>query len=223
MTNETDPKVEKERHRSNRCLGPLRNLSLLATTLAWTLAFLDYLPWQIANDDRLNPVSVEDRLILTIQLSFIDLLPLIVALFAVINVRISTIPVNPPDPRADPLVQKPQRILQNTLEQLIIKWNLSFTLCTVLQPNQLIILPMFTVVFIVGRLKFALGYPNYRSFGMGTNIFSAPIVIFFLLYRLFVDATLVRLIKLKLSPMINVLLRALEVRKQHFGFFLLQC
>ena len=198
MTNETDAKVKEESRHSNRYLVPLRNLSVLVTTLVWSLAFLDCLPWTIANSDQSAPFSMEERLLLTIQLSFIDLLPLIVAVFTVIHVRISTIAVNPMHPRADPLVEKPQRILQNTLEQLLIKVILSFALCTVLRPEQLIILPMFTVLFLIGRLTFALGYPNYRSFGMGMNLFSASIVTLFLLARLlFFDQTLLRSIRVK--------------------------
>jgi hypothetical protein len=145
----------------------------------------------------MKSLSLENRLIFTIQLSFIDLIPLLIAIFAVINRRVTSIAINPMDPRGQALVEQRQHILQNTLEQLIIKLILSLTLSTVLHSNELILLPVFTILFIIGRFAFALGYPNYRSFGFLMNLSSTIFVIIIICYRLFMQGLLFQCIKHK--------------------------
>ena len=189
--------MEQELRNYKRKLGPLRTISMIVTPLIMVLAFFNQFPWTVLVDDNIKYLSFEKRFIFTLQLSFIDCLPLFIAIFAVINRRISSIAVNPMDPRGHPLVEQRQRILQNTLEQLIIKFILSLALCTVLKSNELIVLPVFTILFIFGRLTFALGYPNYRSFGITMNIISSACVIGLISYRLIIEGILFQYIKLK--------------------------
>jgi hypothetical protein len=197
MTVETDAKLEDELRTYQNKLKPLGKISAIITTVIMALAFFDQFPWVVAVDDNAKSLALENRLVFTLQLSFIDLLPLFSAILAVINRRIRTIAINPMDSRGHALVEQRQRILQNTLEQLIIKLILSLTLCTVLRSNELIILPVFTVLFVLGRFTFALGYPNYRSFGMAMNIISAAFVTILIGYRLFVEAAFFQHIKSK--------------------------
>ncbi len=78
-----------------------------------------------------------------------------------------------------------------------MKLILSLALCTVLKSNELILLPVFTILFIFGRLTFALGYPSYRSFGMAMNLISVVFVTILIGYRLFVEGVLFQHIKSK--------------------------
>lgn len=197
MTIETDIKMKEEIRNYKRRLAPLGMISIIITTLIMVLAFFNQFPWIVAIDDNVKYLSFEKRFIFTLQLSFIDCLPLLISIFAVIRRRISSIAINPMDSRGHSLVEQRQRILQNTLEQLIMKLILSLALCTVLKSNELIILPVFTILFIFGRLTFALGYPNYRSFDMAMNLISGICVIGLIGYRLFVEGILFQYIKLK--------------------------
>ena len=101
------------------------------------------------------------------------------------------------DPRGHSLVEQRQRILQNTLEQLLIKLIVSLSVCTVLRLNELMVLPVITVLFLLGRLTFAFGYPNYRSFGIAMNIISAVFVTFIVAHRLFIEGILFQHIRSK--------------------------
>jgi hypothetical protein len=184
MTVETDAKLKEEFRVYQRKLGPLRIISCILTALVLTITFFDQLPWTVAIGSK--TLSFEDRLIFTLQLSFIDFFPFFIAIIAVINRRMTSIAVNPMDKRGHELVEQRQRILQNTLEQLVIKVILSLVLCTVIESNELIILPVFTILFVLGRFTFAIGYPNYRSFGMGMNFVSAVLVTILIGYRLFI-------------------------------------
>jgi hypothetical protein len=197
MTAQTDAKLKEELRSYRNKLRPLGMISVMTTTLIMALAISDQFPWVVVVDGNGKSSALQNRLVFTLQLLFIDLLPLFIAIFVVINRRISTIAVNPMDPRGYALVEQRQRILQNTLEQLIIKLILSLILCTVLRSNELIILPVFTILFVLGRLTFALGYPSYRSFGMAMNVISVVFVTILIGYRLFVEGALFQHIKSK--------------------------
>ena len=197
MTTETETKAKVGLRKYQHKVLPLMILSITITTLLLSLAFFGYLPWIVTINDKMKSLSLENRLIFTIQLSFIDLIPLLIAIFAVINRRVTSIAINPMDPRGQALVEQRQRILQNTLEQLIIKLILSLTLSTVLHSNELILLPVFTILFVIGRFAFALGYPNYRSFGFLMNLSSTIFVIIIICYRLFLQGVVFQCIKHK--------------------------
>jgi hypothetical protein len=197
MTSETETKMKVGLRRYKRTALPLIISSMIITTLILAMTFFDQLPWIITIDSNTKTLSLENRLIFTLQLLFIDLFPLLITIFAVINRRITSIAINPMNPKGHALVEQRQRILQNTLEQLIIKLILSFTLCTVLRSNELLILPVFTILFVIGRFAFALGYPNYRSFGFIMNLTSTVFVIILIGYRLFIEGALFQYIEQK--------------------------
>ncbi|UJR11555.1 hypothetical protein I4U23_015735 [Adineta vaga] len=198
MTTETEKKTKQVGLRKyQRRVLPLMIISIVITTILLTMALFDKFPWTITIDNNTKTFALEKRLIFTIQLLFIDCFPFLLAIFAVINRRITTIAINPLDPKGHVLVEQRQRILQNTLEQLIIKLILSLTLCTVLQSNELIILPIYTILFIIGRFTFALGYPNYRSFGFLMNLSSTIFIIVLISYRFILNGTFLQYMKSK--------------------------
>ena len=192
-----DAKLQKEVRAHQETLGPLRTISMIVTTVIMSAALFDRLPWSVNIDGDDKSFSFENRLLFTLQLSFVDLIPLLISLFSVIQKRVSSIAINPMDPRGHSLVEQRQRILQNTLEQLLIKLIVSLSACTVLRSYELMILPVFTILFLVGRITFAFGYPNYRSFGMAMNIISVGFVTLTVAYRLFFEGILFQYIKFK--------------------------
>ena len=190
-------KLEEEVRVHQKTLGPLRIISIIMTTVIMSAALFDRFPWAVTIDGDGKSFSFDNRLLFTLQLSFVDLIPLLGSIFAVINKRISSIAINPMDPRGHSLVEQRQRILQNTLEQLLIKLIVSLSVCTVLRLNELMVLPVITVLFLLGRLTFAFGYPNYRSFGIAMNIISAVFVTFIVAHRLFIEGILFQHIRSK--------------------------
>ncbi|CAF4308271.1 unnamed protein product [Adineta steineri] len=197
MTSEAETKKKVELRKSQRKNIPLMILSIIIATSVLTFALFDQLPWTITINNNIKTVSLENRLIFTIQLLFIDCFPLVFSIFAVIHRRVTTIALNPLDPKGQILVEQRQRILQNTLEQLIIKLILSLTLCTIIQPNELTLLPAFTILFVIGRFSFAFGYPKYRSFGFLMNLTSTIFVFILISHRLFIQGTLLQYVKCK--------------------------
>ena len=73
------------------------------------------------------------------------------------------------------LVQPMKNILTSTLEQSMIFLMLSLVLTTYLERSELQILPLYSILWIMGRIFFAVGYrihPKYRSVGTGINFIS---------------------------------------------------
>ncbi|CAF1200653.1 unnamed protein product [Adineta ricciae] len=197
MTSEAETKAKVGLRKYQRTVVPLMIVSITITIVLLTMALFDKLPWTTTIENYTKTFSLEKRLIFTIQLLFIDCFALLFAIFAVIARRITSVAINPLDPKGQVLVEQRQRILQNTLEQLVVKVILSFTLCTVLQSNELTLLPVFTLLFIFGRLTFALGYPKYRSFGFLMNLSSTIFILGLISYRLFISGIIFQHIKNK--------------------------
>ena len=98
-------------------------------------------------------------------------------LFAIMRVgfkRGSTRAINPLAGN-EHLVQTEKNILMNTVEQLLCFLLLVFALTTYLEPEEMRIIPLYSLSFIVGRILFMIGYtinPKYRSVGMSINFFT---------------------------------------------------
>lgn len=66
--------------------------------------------------------------------------------------------------------------LQNTLEQTVLAVGAQLILATVLDAEELVLIPLLVLLFLVGRAAFAIGYaksPMARAFGMAVT--GAPI------------------------------------------------
>ena len=60
-------------------------------------------------------------------------------------------------------------ILQNSLEQTVIAVGAHLILATVLRGSELILIPLLVILYLVGRISFAVRYPHgaaARAFGM---------------------------------------------------------
>lgn len=176
--------MEHEVEEFKQHVAPEVFLSSVLTVGLLVASFYDFLPWTIADSQGRKRVLFSHRCVLTLQLAFIDLLPVLACIFAVFNRRRQTYAIDPTDPRGKPMVEQLKGILENTLEQFVVKITLSFILCVVLRSNELILLPTFTFLFVVGRGTFALGYPTHRSFGMTMNFVSVVLISLLIAYRL---------------------------------------
>lgn len=66
--------------------------------------------------------------------------------------------------------------LQNSLEQTVLASSAHLILATVLRADELVLIPLLVLLFLVGRTAFAIGYaksPLARAFGMAVT--GAPI------------------------------------------------
>ena len=95
-------------------------------------------------------------------------------------------------PAMDPLynqekyITKSNNILQNTVEQFILSIVAQLILVTHLDAEHTLkYIPALSLLFIIGRITFWIGYPQYRSFGMITTMAPTMVVIAYNVYKFF--------------------------------------
>jgi hypothetical protein len=77
---------------------------------------------------------------------------------------------------ASPALAVRRANLQNTLEQTVLASGAHLILATVLREEELVLIPLMVLLFLVGRVTFAIGYaksPIARAFGMALT--GAPV------------------------------------------------
>ena len=85
-------------------------------------------------------------------------------------------------------LQTEKNILTNTVEQLLGFLLTVLALITYLEPLEMRIIPLYSLVFIIGRILFTIGYtisPKCRSLGMLINIHAAFFFIGYTIYLMY--------------------------------------
>ena len=106
--------------------------------------------------------------------------------YSVIRIRVRS-PAMDPLANEEQFVLKAKNILQNSFEQFILSLVSQLILITHLDSVSTVkYIPALSFMFILGRIAFWLGYPNYRSFGLITSLAPITVTIFYISYR-FID------------------------------------
>lgn len=134
-----------------------------------------------------NIPDLNSRLSYALRCSF----PMILSLFAGIVVtsvkrRLSDA-INPLSGHEN-IVQVEKNYLANTLEQLAVGLTLMLIVATYAESTQVLrLLPVYSMMFMLGRLLFRIGYHKtnycaYRETGMSINFGSTFIIVFIVVY-----------------------------------------
>lgn len=129
-----------------------------------------------------------DRLIYTIQWLMVSALAIHAGIHGVGSVRASTSAIDPLEGNAENLVEVPNKILRNTMEQFILHAVGLITLSTYLTETNMKCIPILVLIFLIGRLCFwyAYGYSMQamnRAFGFATTYLPTVGVYLYCLYR----------------------------------------
>ena len=137
------------------------------------------------------PVPASDdfssKLVYTFRCAFAPLVVLVVAIAMVGNMRRTTAAGNPLAGK-DHLLQLQKNFLTNTLEQFVVFLVSTLVLITYLQGEEMRLVPLYAMTFIVGRVLFRIGYGiafYYRSWGMMVNLFSSWFMVVQITYFMF--------------------------------------
>ena len=110
----------------------------------------------------------------------------------ILVINIQYVAVTRCSPAYDPLsgnerfVLKSQKILQNTLEQSFLSLIAQLTMVTHLEPLQIVwYIPSVNFLFFIGRIFFIFFYPNNRTFGFISTMFSSVIIVYYNFYKFF--------------------------------------
>lgn len=128
----------------------------------------------------------QDRLVFTIRWLLVSILPLISAIFDVLNVRGTTKAVDPIAGKSEHLVEVPNRILRNGMEQFLLHAVGLLALTTYLDETCMYGIPVLVSMFFTGRVCFALGYKSSeknRGFGFFITFIPTLITYGYCLYK----------------------------------------
>lgn len=133
--------------------------------------------------------SLEDKLVFTLQWQAISVFSLIAGLVWVEATRGLTTAINPLDKEAEKqhLSGVAPRYTTNTLEQYLMSSGATLILSTHLSSENMHLIPVLVILFMFGRLTFALGYSYYhayRAFGHMITAFPTLCVYVYCVYRL---------------------------------------
>ena len=110
---------------------------------------------------------------------------LCLSIFNVVMTRVSTAAIDPLSGNEN-MVQLDKNFLTNTLEQFVVAFTISLTTATYLDtPEELKLLPIYTFMFVTGRIAFRIGYglsPWLRTAGIGCNFCSTILMFVILVY-----------------------------------------
>lgn len=148
-------------------LATLAFLTLIGLYYLWELVMVPRLGLQ-----RLDIMSMQDRITMALRNQVPAILCLMVSWLYVALTRGMTAAINPLSGNEN-LVELPNRILTNTLEQVVLSSLNQLILVTWLPEEKLHLLPLISTTFILGRITFAFGYllnPWWRSYGVTLTI-----------------------------------------------------
>lgn len=120
----------------------------------------------------------QDRIVFTFRWMLISILPLMSAIFDVLNVRGTTNAINPIAGNSEHLVEVPNRILRNGIEQFLLHAIGLLALTTYLDETCMSAIPVLVSMFFVGRVFYSLGFKSSeRNRGFGFFITFLPTLI----------------------------------------------
>ncbi|MFI4974336.1 MAG: MAPEG family protein [Caulobacterales bacterium] len=131
-------------------------------------------------------VDIGARLGYALKLNAFAILPLLVSLIVVGNNRFLSEAIDPTRHKESLATEINGRVADNTLQQFMLFLVGTLALSVSLTGPQMRAIPAATVVFVVARIAFWIGYrihPLYRAFGMAATAYLNVGLIGFALWR----------------------------------------
>lgn len=124
--------------------------------------------------DTSGLTDVSSRLAYALKASALAAIPLLVGTITVGNNRFLSEAIDPTLHKEDEATLINGRVLDNTLQQYVLFVIGTLALSVSLAPGQMTCIAAATIVFIVARFAFWIGYrihPLYRAFGMAATMY----------------------------------------------------
>ena len=180
----------------HRIIGPpkIRRLQLisasgfiLALTLISITFFIVYCDVvSVSFNHTTSDVSdFSQKLQFTLRFMLLPATWLMHAILTMVLKRFRTIAWDPMDSEGTEVSKAEQNILTNTVEQTLLSLLSQTILLPLLTPLQVLkVIPTMNILFLVGRISFAIGYPKFRSFGFCFSIIPSVLAIKFVWFEL---------------------------------------
>ena len=134
-----------------------------------------------------SKASLINRVVFALRWQLPGAFFVLATIITIARIRYYTPAANPVESQSQDPVLIPGKILQNSVEQFLINAFVILTLSTILEASSLHMIPAYSILFLIGRFVFAVGYlidPMQRSLGIAINFLSIVPLTLFCLYRL---------------------------------------
>lgn len=134
--------------------------------------------------------TIIDRVIFTLRLNVLAMLPLFIMLVVVGNNRFLSDAIDPLRHAENRAIEINGRVAGNTLEQNFLFLISTLVLSTYLSKDTITLIPALVIVFILARMLFWIGYrinSFYRAPGMAATAYMNVAIIFADLYLFFIS------------------------------------
>ena len=181
--------ANEEKFRSVRPLVVRNDTIATLSGAAWMYFGYKYLPFLVPEVN-----GIADQLVYALRWQIPATALIMYLAYDTANERIKTGTIDPVDPalKKDPeSLTARKNILQNTIEQMALHSPNMLVLATYLRQDQLKMIPLLSILFVVGRLWYRRGYLNTsslragRSGGMWMTFIPTLAIIGYNLFRLF--------------------------------------
>lgn len=122
--------------------------------------------------ENIELIDMSDQMAYALRVNALAILPLLIGIITVGNNRFTTEAIDPLIQREDHKTIVNGHFVDNTAQQSLLFFIGTMAMSTVLNPDQMRIIPSVATVFVVARVAFWIGYrinPMYRAFGMGAT------------------------------------------------------
>jgi hypothetical protein len=144
------------------------------------IAHFDFSKYQSASD--VNLTHIGPRIKYVLQHSTLGVTWLLFCMFYVISRRVGTLAANPL--AGHEITEAAKNIFNNSVEQFIMSIMSQLILVTHIEPNCILnVIPVINILFIIGRIMYWFGYPNYRGGGFALTVIPTIAVICFNTYK----------------------------------------
>lgn len=151
-----------------------------------TMIFLVWLLCLILPDTTVGAFAI-DRIVFALRANAFAILPLFFGIIAVGNGRFLSDAINPLAHAESTAMEINGRVVDNTFQQTFIFFVGTLALSTMLTTSSLKVIAALTIVFVLARIAFWVGYrinPLYRAFGMGATAYLNLGILVTVLYHL---------------------------------------
>lgn len=128
----------------------------------------------------------DTKIVYTLRCMLPPLLVLVFGIGKVASMRVLGYARNPLGGQ-EALIQKDKNFLQNTLEQLAVFVLTTLALMSYLEGEELRLIPLHCFNFVLGRILFRIGYPDYRAWGFAmthlSSVFVSGLTVYFMVTR----------------------------------------
>jgi len=131
--------------------------------------------------------TIAERLAFALRANVVAVLPLFVMIITVANSRFMSEAIDPTRHAESPTMEIDGRVVDNTLQQNFVFALASLAASTLVPVHTLQVVWACTIVFVVARTIFWMGYrmnPLYRAPGMSATAYMNLGLILYVLYRL---------------------------------------